>query len=176
MNIRSRTIRILLPVMSLSLVWCSSGSGPSTTGHPVGNGATVTQPTGASGGTVSLQGTGTTLSIPAGALASRQMISITSTTNAPPAGVTNVSPVYQFGPPGLTFAVPVTVSLTFTGQVANPVIVWSSSDGTSFETIATTVSGMTASGQVTHFSEGFVADGSTTGSLTMAAQLDAGAT
>jgi hypothetical protein len=71
--------------------------------------------------------------------------------------------------------VPVTVKFTFTAGTA-PVIVWSSSDGTTFDTIATATSGSTATGQVTHFSEGFVASGNTLGSLGISSSggVDAG--
>jgi hypothetical protein len=112
------------------------------------------------------------LTFPSGALSSTQSITVTSTTNTAQ-GVDNLSPVYEFGPTGLTFAVPVTVKFTFTAGI-DPVIVWSSSDGTTFDTIATATSGSTATGQVTHFSEGFVASGNTLGSLGIYGGVDAG--
>ncbi len=141
----------------------TGGAGPTSTVHPVGDGQMVAQAAGPQGATVSLEGT--TLQIPAGALPSSEMITITSTTQAPPVGVTNLSPIYQFGPAGLVFASPVTVKLSFSGNVAQPIIVWSTKDGTGFETVPTTVEGGVASGQVTHFSEGFVADSATIAAL-----------
>jgi len=157
----------LLVCMACAWVACSSGP----TG-PVGTGGTITQSVGPSGGTVAMQGA--TLEIPSGALSANEAISITSTTNAPPPGVTNLSPIYEFGPEGLVFNSPVTVSLTFTpGGVGRPIIVWSTLGGGGFETLTTTTHGTVATASVTHFSEGFVADNSTVGNLPGAAS-DAG--
>jgi hypothetical protein len=110
---------------------------------------------------VTLQGS--TLTIPAGALTTTQTITIESTTTAPPSGVKNLSPIYQFGPSGLVFAKPVTVELAFTSDGHTPVLEWSDLNAATFSVVPSTVAGGILSGQVTHFSEGFVADGTTTG-------------
>ncbi|MGH2411457.1 MAG: hypothetical protein ACRDGS_13995, partial [Chloroflexota bacterium] len=101
-------VSLAVPFLSLALFCCSgSDTGPGSVPPPTGTGATIMTPTGAQGGTVTLEGT--TLTIPAGALSSSEPITVTSTKDSPPAGVRNLSPIYQFGPAGLTFAVPVTV-------------------------------------------------------------------
>src|SRR5262245_35696453 len=104
---------IAVVVWSCSFGCSSSDSGGTTPAtHPVGTGATVTKSAGPEGGTVALDD-GTTLEVPAGALDSSQSITITSSMDAPPSGVTNLSPIYKFGPEGLTFKIPVTVHLPF---------------------------------------------------------------
>jgi hypothetical protein len=160
-------------LLLLSFFGCSStpGGGAASGSHPIGTGASVTQNTGPQGGSLTLEGT--TLEIPAGALDGNQSISITSTTDVPPSGVTNLSPIYRFGPEGLTFKVPVAIHMSFAGGTATPVIVWSTIGGSGFERVDTTMAGSVASGTVTHFSGGFVADASSAGSLPGVA--DAGA-
>jgi hypothetical protein len=162
---QTRTFRLSV-VAPLAVLWLSAcSSSPSTLGTP--HQSTVTQMTGAQGGTVSLPGGGATLSVPPGALGNTQSISITTDPNAsPPSGVVALSPFYEFGPQGLTFSSPVTVTFAYSGS-ATPVIVWEADDGSSPETVPTTANGATVSGQVAHFSRGFVADARTVSSIPM---------
>jgi hypothetical protein len=109
---------------------------------------------GPGGGTVELSGT--TVTIPAGALSAMQEIVVSVASNTSPSGYTAYSPVYSFGPEGLMFAVPVKVSISFSGG-ANPEFFWTlAGSTTTFERLASTVSGGAASADVTHFSRGFV--------------------
>ena len=123
---------------------------------PMEAGSTVSVVTGPSGGTVT--GQGVMLDIPAGALTANQTITITATSDSPPPGVTALSPLFEFGPSGLTFQVPITVHFDLTSSGSNPVIMWSAATASGFASVATSVVGSVASGQVTHFSGGFVAD------------------
>ena len=69
---------------------------------------------GPAGGTVTGPN-GTQVVVPAGALSAPVVITITSTTIAPPipAGQQVLGSIYDFGPTGTTFAMPVTVTLPF---------------------------------------------------------------
>jgi hypothetical protein len=107
------------------------------------------------GGTLILEGT--TLEVPPGALPADTEITIESTTAAPPSSFGSwSSPVYQFGPDGLVFQVPVQVTLTFGGSPVEPAVFWSTTDG-GFENRGGTVTGDHITASVLHFSQGFVA-------------------
>jgi len=123
---------------------------------PVGTGATTSMSVGTSGGMVALEGA--TITIPSGALTATQTITITSTTDAAPAGFTNLSPIYQFGPDGLTFAQPASISIAFTGADSASII-WSSSSGTDFASVGGTVANGRVTADVAHFSSGFAGSG-----------------
>jgi len=126
--------------------------------------------TAATGGTVKASD-GTQVSIPPGALASDQTITITATTSAPPpSGGTAVSNGYIFGPDGLKFLKPITVTLAYdptllpAGTSASSLVVYTapgttsdyaplpSSVGDSTHIVATT----------THFCTDIVASGGPT--------------
>jgi len=100
------------------------------------------------------------LTIPAGALAAETAIAISFAPDQSPAGYDLYTGVYRFVPAGTTFAIPATVSARFDGDAGRATLFWTAvgssnverrggligSDGRLVETI-------------THFSEGFVADG-----------------
>jgi hypothetical protein len=117
--------------------------------------AVASQAIGPGGGSVT-QGA-VTLTIPAGAVASTQTITVTQVAAGAPTGYSSLSPLYQFGPDGLVFAQPVTVSLPFAGNATAPTIYWSNASG-GYDAMATTISGTTAQAQIAHFSSGFVAE------------------
>ncbi|MBI5516158.1 MAG: FG-GAP repeat protein [Deltaproteobacteria bacterium] len=121
----------------------------------------VTVTIGAAGGTATLGGL--TLTIPPGALTSSQSITVASTTATPPTGYMAFSPIYQFTPAGLTFALPVTVTIPFTGSPVAPVLFWSLATGSGYESRGGTVTGGAVRGTITHFSTGFVGTGGDAG-------------
>jgi hypothetical protein len=88
---------------------CSSTMGQS----PIGTGTTSSQQIGPAGGSVHFEGA--TLDVPPGAVAADTTITITSSTGSAPSGTTALSPVYVFGPEGLTFSKAATVHIDFTG-------------------------------------------------------------
>lgn len=110
----------------------------------------------ASGGIVKLPDDSAKLDVPAGAVASTTTITMTTTTKSAPAGITAASPILEFGPSGLVFATPVTVTFTFKNAKA-PVVYWSNASG-GYDAIAGTVNGSTISAKVSHFSTGFVGE------------------
>jgi hypothetical protein len=115
---------------------------------------TVTASVGASGGTVRLGGF--TLTIPPGALSAARDITVERAVDAPPDGYLAWSPLYYFSPRGLTFAVPVTVSIPYPSATGTPTVFWSLADDSGFEDVHGTRVGATVQASVTHFSTGFV--------------------
>ena len=134
--------------LSLALSLPFAGCGGKSSGKD--GSATI----GAKGGTVTLSG-GPTLTIPPGALSADTTITITALSDQPTSGA--LSPVYQFGPEGTTFAAPVTVTFPLSTSGAQASVLWSA-PGTplTYEAPATTVAGTTATAEVTHFSNGGV--------------------
>ena len=123
---------------------------------------TITAVVGVSGGTIT-SSDGLTMSIPFGALDSATTISVTTSAAPPPAGVGAVSPVYQFGPEGLTFAKPVTVTLPMPAGVTTGSIYWSRLGSTTvFDPIGGTISGGRITAEVPHFSLAVVGAASAT--------------
>ena len=94
------------------LAGCGSGSGGTSASSPP---ATVTQTVGSAGGTVSLPAGKVSLTIPPGALSTDTPITVTAVSNAGSAGA-----VYQFGPSGLIFNQPVTVTLSLDSSLLPP--------------------------------------------------------
>lgn len=131
-------------------------------GGMVGTGETVTMTVDASGGSVTLSNA--TVTIPAGALASATDITITETTMPTPAGYRPFSPLYRFEPEGLTFAVPVTISIHSNAAGADVplgTLFWSraAADGGGWERRGGVPTGSDVIGSAEHFSFGFLADG-----------------
>ena len=114
---------------------------------------TTTQSIGGAGGTISLGKA--SLVVPAGALPQTVSISITATSVEPDGGAPTT--IYEFGPQGLTFAIPATVNLPGTAGVIH----WSQVLGgrTVFTEVPTSVAGGLATAKVTHFSYAFLACG-----------------
>lgn len=139
-------MRLLARVTLALLLACSACTSPAP--------ASTSTPIGPSGGTVSSGGV--VLDVPSGALSSQQTLSIATSSDAVPTGYEAFSPLYRFGPDGLTFASPVMIRIPFTGDASRATIFWTSASGTGFDALPTTVEGDVALAQVTHFSEGFV--------------------
>jgi hypothetical protein len=151
MTLRSRLVS--RPAVLLFGAWITIGIGCGSSGSSAASGGSASGTVGASGGTVSLAG-GPTLQVPAGALGSSTSIAIQDTGQTAPSG----GPIYQFTPVGTTFSQPATVQIPVPAGVTNPRIYWTAAGGsTQFDALATTVTGSTASAQVTHFSLGYVA-------------------
>ncbi len=108
---------------------------------------------GPAGGSVS--GAGIALTIPAGALDADVEIGITDTGGDAPDGFTASSPIFRFTPEGLSFAVPIAVSVDFTGAADGVALIWSLPSGDGFESLGGSIEVQTVTGQVSHFSEGF---------------------
>lgn len=148
------------------------GSDPSNVtapkSNPAGTGETVsTHVDNATGGTVALPN-GTTIDVPPGALPPGvDTITVTSATAAAPAEYAAASPVYVFGPDGTVFLKPLTISMPLTvpagTDASSLTILWSRANADGFDMIpsqflpvAGSSTDFIASGEVTHFSEGFV--------------------
>ncbi|MFO0624139.1 MAG: FG-GAP-like repeat-containing protein [Polyangiales bacterium] len=113
---------------------------------------------GPAGGTVSCAGA--SVAVPANALASPVPLQIVPTGMPAPAGYAAYSPVFRFEPAGTTFALPVRVSLPFTGDAARATLFWSRpASDTGHARIGGLASGGVVTASVSHFSTGFVADG-----------------
>lgn len=137
--------------------------GPQVPGVPVGSqpptpgtGAAEATEIGAAGGSITLEGA--TLTIPAGALREPVQVSITSSLRPTPSGMYAYSPIYAFEPAGTKFTRPVAVSFQFEGDPERSTVYWSN-DGDIWERLGGIVDGATITVHVTHFSEGFAANG-----------------
>jgi hypothetical protein len=115
-----------------------------------------TQTIGPGGGTVSFEGA--TLVVPPGALAANVEVRVTVAA-ATRAGYNLYSSVFRFEPAGTSFARPVSLSLPFSGDANLATVFWSRRSGTGFDRLGGVPSGNTVTAPISHFSEGFVADG-----------------
>jgi hypothetical protein len=123
----------------------------------------ITKSVGPAGGTVS--GTdGTSVTIPMGALSNDSNITISSVNVTAPMGTVLVGPAYDFGPEGTTFSSNVTITLPFDsskipmGRSAADIRIYTGPKGaTTFNTVATTVSGNTVQTSTNHFTTYFPA-------------------
>lgn len=140
---------LVVAVLGLASVAACSGSSTET----------ITKKIGSEGGTLELKGA--LLSIPAGALSEDTEITV-KLEGATPDGYMAQSPVYDLNPSGLTFAVPVDLTLDFTGDSAGLAVFLTAKSGTGFEKIAGTVNGQKITAPITHFSQAFA--GSSSGS------------
>lgn len=112
---------------------------------------------GPAGGEIELEGA--RLLVPAGALSEEVTFTVTRTEEPVPPGYTGYSAVWAFEPEGLEFALPVRVELPYQGNHGLATLFWSRPSGASYEWLPTGASGGVAWAEVTHLSEGFVADG-----------------
>ena len=157
---RLRSIRLGAAWGSLLLLEaCSSPSGGGKDGNGGKDGGVHV--VGTSGATVTIGGV--TLDVPANAVGADTPIAVASTTT--PSGYAPVSAVYQFGPAGTTFAQPVAVTIPLTTATPDAHLFWSNAAG-GFDDLGGTVTGMTLTGYVTHFSIGFCARPSRDGGST----------
>ena len=104
---------------------------------------------------------GSTLEISAGALNEPVSIEMTRTGHRCVADHVLLTPVYDFGPDGLSFAQPIRVVLPFAGDADSVTVYWSNDAG-GYEALETQTwsnsSGNWAAADVSHFSTGFVAE------------------
>jgi hypothetical protein len=116
---------------------------------------------GSGGGTIGTSDGTAQVDIPEGALPADTTITITPNADAPaPPDSTVVGVAYTFGPQGLTFAKPITVTLAFdpsklpAGLSPSAIVVFTAPDGTSvYEPLPTSVKDAThVSATTTHFS------------------------
>jgi hypothetical protein len=134
---------------------CGAGTSGETGGGGTG-GTNGSGTVGAAGGTVSLP-SGPSVVVPSGALPADKTITVVTSASTAPAGA--VSSLYQFGPAGTTFTVPVTVSFPVSAGTnsADVAVYWTKPGSTTeWDVLPATVSGTTATASVTHFSIGFV--------------------
>lgn len=146
--------RYSLSVLCLALAACG-GSSKVGEGEAEGEPSSKSQTIGSSGGTVVIEDV--SIEVPPGALKKDETLTVSETEEAPPKGYEAYTPVYRFEPQGLTFAEPVTVTFTVTGEAKDPVIFWSTIDKEDeFDRMPTTIGKGTVSTEVSHFSLGFV--------------------
>jgi len=117
----------------------------------------VTLEVGPQGGELSYAGA--RLVIPPGALDHTVALGLFRTEEAPPEGYTAYSEVWRFEPDGLVFALPIRAELPFVGDAERATIFWSRPDGDGYAWTPTSVDGSLAIAAVSHFSDGFAADG-----------------
>jgi len=145
---------LLFALLSAALPSCGSSDettqpgGQQPTEHP-----SATDTIGPEGGVVEVDGV--KLVIPPGALSEPTELSVKQRTDGAPGEYEAFSPVFEFGPDGLVFAVPAEVEFAFEGDAARAKVFWSTSTG-GYESLGGTVSGSRISAEVTHFSTGFV--------------------
>jgi hypothetical protein len=110
----------------------------------------------ASGGIVTT-GDGTTVEVPLGAVAGTTTITIHESETPAPKGA--VTPIISFGPDGIVFAHPVKVTIPLARTTGHLTTFWTSHDGSGrFVPVGGTVVGDNMVVEVTHFSEGYVAE------------------
>jgi hypothetical protein len=120
----------------------------------------VTMTVGTGGGAVT-SSTGVELRVPPAAVSSTTTLSVVQlAVPSPPqavdaSGAPVPSTVYEFGPSGLVFNNPITITLPLPPGVASPTVYWSDASG-AYHDIGGTVVGDTIQVQVSHFSSGFV--------------------
>jgi hypothetical protein len=135
---------------SLLAAGCSADpSNPNTTESPQGH-----ETIGAGGGVLDVNGV--KLTVPAGAVSTNVEFTVTTSSETAPDGYVADSAIYVFGPEGLTFAVPLTIEIPFTGDGKDAHVLWSTRDGKGFEIVESTIGAGKATAQVSHFSRGFV--------------------
>lgn len=117
------------------------------------------------GGSVTTPNGEAEITIPPESVDGDTMITIAASTAPPPAGA--LGPVYQFGPAGLVFARPVTISLALPAGLADADIYWSKPAGASgYDNVGGTIEGGKVTTQIVHFSEGFVGAAQTARTVT----------
>jgi hypothetical protein len=152
--------------LALVLASCSDADNPSPqqhndpviTGEGTPNGAPTSALIGAQGGSLSASDGQFTLAIPAGALSANTTISIQPITNEGPLGV---GAAYRLQPEGLTFAVPVKLTFSYTTEMLNGIpedflwIITQASDGSWNALLKSEVHAATKtlSVETTHFSD-----------------------
>jgi hypothetical protein len=108
------------------------------------------------GGTVT-SGSGVSVAAPPGAVQTATTITVTQVVGpTPPEAGNVVSPVYEFGPNGLVFAQPLTITFPLPPGLVDPVVYWSNDNGIGYAALPGTIVGNTIQVTVTHFSSGFV--------------------
>ena len=99
---------------------------------------------------------GVTLTVGPSSLGGDHTLSVIASMAAVPEGVAASSAYYQFGPSGLTFAQPISISIPApAGSTGNLSIYWTDGNG-GFVELQTVRVGDTLTAQVSHFSGGFV--------------------
>ncbi|MCA9567057.1 MAG: hypothetical protein KC656_04405 [Myxococcales bacterium] len=106
------------------------------------------------GGSVTFAGD-ITLDVPAGAVSEDTVITVTVDAFGVPSPYQGLSDLYVFGPDGLEFDVPVTVSIPHAPD-ADPRFFWSNGIGGFTQPVAVAGDGV-MSAEITHFSMGFIA-------------------
>lgn len=110
-----------------------AGSASCQAGICVGGGSALPSSSaviGPNGGTLSLNG-GPSVVIPPGAVAAPTMLTISAMTTSPPSGA--LTRVFAFGPDGLTFSVPITVTFSIPAQTIGATVYWTGAgDATTF--------------------------------------------
>ena len=156
MHLRAPLSAVLCAVLSGACGGSTKKPGPPDAG------SSGTAKIDALGGSLSVGGA--TITVPPGALPEGTSVEITMAvaSDQPPVSYTAYSPLYRFGPAGTSFQQPVTVSLPFAPPAVSSEIAvfWSRSNAPGYERLAATIAGSLATVSVTHFSEGFVAAGS----------------
>jgi hypothetical protein len=136
---------------------CATGlacqDGTCATVQPV----TATKTICAAGGSLAVAGA--TLTLPQGALTSCTRVSLSTSSDPVPTGYTGYSPVFQLEPAGLEFATPASLSIAFTGDPGVAALFWSRQGTTGYERLASSVSNGAVTAEISHFSQGFVANG-----------------
>src|SRR5215813_11785722 len=140
-------------VHSSVAVACACALSACNFGGPPDSVDSVSAVIGTAGGNLALPG-GAALQIPAGGLSKDTTITITRSSAQAPGDA--MSRVYEFGPAGLAFAKPVTVTFTVPDGTTAGSVFWTGTGNDAYEELSTMVQGSTAVANVAHFSRGFV--------------------
>lgn len=101
---------LILIVVTFYLAACDGGSSDNNSDGGGGSGGTTTTDIGTTGGTATSDDGKVTLSIPPAALSATRSITIAPASRSPSS---NIGTAYKFGPDGLTFDQPVTISIKY---------------------------------------------------------------
>jgi hypothetical protein len=108
----------------------------------------------AEGGTIELDDF--VIDFPPGAVDADTMVTVTVSDEPVPGTFTGYSPIFEFGPAGLTFDEPVSVRMPFDGPGGLATVFWTVAGGAAYVPLRTSVDGDVAIAEATHFSSAFV--------------------
>jgi hypothetical protein len=143
------SMRKILPLLPLTLAGACTAA-PLSADNP------ITLLVGPDGGRA--EADGIRIDVPAGAVSSEVTIRAFPKTRTID-GLATSSSTWSFGPEGQTFAIPISVSLAYSGEAAHPTMWWTKAgDLTTFTNLRTDAADGWATAAVAHFSEGAVAE------------------
>ena len=143
----------MLRAVSALLFLVASSASCSSSSESAAAPTAVTQTIGPEGGAIVVGGA--TVTFPKGAVSAPLSITI-SATETSPEGYVLLSHVFECGPSGSEFAMPVTMQMPFTDDGKGGTLFWSERGEATFKDLGGRIEGNTVIASVSHFSSGFV--------------------